>query len=326
MSRAPKQSRDDFSLAVKRDLRDRAGGLCSQPQCRASTVGADASTTDGVSVVGIAAHIRAAAPGGPRYDSSQTAADRASIKNAIWLCPRCAALIDKNNGRNFSVARLLEWKVSAEKKSATALLFSGSLSRPDWFDRIHYLQFINIPRLATMLGNPNLVADLQLDPRVGFREQGMRLAPIMGWLERALSNASIEALPLEQVLPPSEDLIGQIISFEGRCYTKNGVDAGQTVEPKLLANFDPKRSPHFYMKAGLTRVIFPYDPLWITTSTAYCDFRNGATRFAGLGLVKGVNDAATEMFVSPLVVAFPKNQFMQMFYEGWAAQDQGIGP
>lgn len=307
-------NRDEFSRAVIRDVRDRAGGRCSQPECRKATVGADQSSIDGVKIVGVAAHIRAASPGGPRYDPSQTQSDRTSIKNAIWLCGSCASLIDKNGGNDFPPDALERWKRQAEAQSSKALLFAGSLSRPDWLDRIHYAQFINVPRLGAMLGNSTLLAQLDLDSLRGFRGQGMATGRKAAWLEAALKRASVEALPLDQIIPPSDELVGQVVSFEHRCYTRNGVDAGKTVSPALLASFNEKRSPHFYIKSATTRFIFPYDPIWVTTSTAYGDFRAGHRLFAGLGLVKSVSDDLKQAIVSPLVVAFPRNQFMQAFY------------
>jgi hypothetical protein len=277
-------------------------------------VGADQSSTDGVKIIGIAAHIRAAAPRGPRYEASQNQAERTSIKNAIWLCGNCASLIDKNGGNDFSPKELEQWKRQSETKSFNALLFSGSLSRPDWLDRIHYAQFINIPRLGSMLGNSMLLDQLELDGSRGFRGEGMQVARKVAWLEAALKRASIEALPLDQIIPPGEEIVGQIISFEHRCYTRNGVDAGKTVSPTLLAKFNPKKSPHFYIKSATTKFVFPYDPIWVTTSTAYGDFRAGHRQFAGLGLVKSVRDDLTEAIVSPLIVAFPRNELMQAFY------------
>lgn len=308
------KQREDFSDAVKRAVRDRAASICSNPKCLTPTVGADPSTDDGVTVIGVAAHICAASPGGPRYRATQTAASRTGIGNAIWLCANCATLIDKNAGRNFSVDALQKWKKDAEQRSANALLFRASLIRPDWLDRIHYCEYLNVPRLGGMLGNPNLVDEVGLDGSKGFRGQGMQVGQAAYWVEQAVCRAAIEAIPLDDVLPPSDDVVGQLISFDHRCYTKNGVDAGRTVRPSLLANFDPKKSPHFYIKGGATKVIFPYDPAWVTTSTAYSEFRQGNVRFAGLGLVKRVSDDLSEMFVSPLMVAFPRNEFMQAFY------------
>lgn len=39
--------------------------------------------------LGSASHIAAAAPRGPRYNAKQSAANRKSIDNAIWLCQFC---------------------------------------------------------------------------------------------------------------------------------------------------------------------------------------------------------------------------------------------
>lgn len=308
------KSRDDFSEAVKRDVRDRAASRCSNPSCCAPTVGADSSTHEGVTTIGIAAHICAAAPGGPRYHLGQSASDRARITNAIWLCANCSTLIDKNSGRNFSVELLKKWKSVAERKSANALLFGGSRVRPDWLDRIHYCQFINVPRLGAMLGTPQLAEHVGLEIGRGFRGEGMRIGAVAHGIENAICRSDIKAIPLDQLLPPSEDLVGQVVSFNHNCFTKNGVNAGQTVKDELLANFDPKRSPHFYIKAGLAKIIFPYDPAWVTTSTAFCEFSQGRARFAGIGLVKRVSDDLNEVFVSPLFVAFPQNEFMHQFY------------
>lgn len=308
------QKRDDFSRAVIRDVRDRAGNLCSQPNCRKSTVGADHSSSDGVKIIGVAAHIRAASPGGPRFEASQTPAERGSIQNAIWLCGSCSILIDKNEGRDFSVQVLERWKREGEARSAKALLFGGSFRRPDWLDRIHYAQFINVPRLGAMLGNRDLVTVLALDAARGFRGEGYELGGKMQWIVSALAQSAIEAIPLDDVVPPSQEIVGQVISFEHQCYTRNGVDAGSSTDPKLLSKFDPNRSPHFYAKVGTSIAIFPYDPAWVTTSTAYGDFRGGRRKFAGIGIVKAVSEDASEVIISPLVVAFPRNEVMQAFY------------
>ena len=63
--------------------------------------------------IGVAAHITAAAPGGPRFDPSLNAEERQSLQNAIWLCQNCAKLIDNDTTR-FAVEVLRQWKAQAE--------------------------------------------------------------------------------------------------------------------------------------------------------------------------------------------------------------------
>jgi len=91
-------ARDDFSKSVVRTVGLRAGYTCSNPNCRKLTAGPHSNPAKHV-ITGEAAHIHAAAPGGPRYDSAQTPEQRKSITNAIWLCAVCAKKVDTDWAR-----------------------------------------------------------------------------------------------------------------------------------------------------------------------------------------------------------------------------------
>jgi hypothetical protein len=110
---------DDFPKLVKETLAKRVGTLCSNPQCSVPTYGPGGTATGGVSK-GAAAHIRAASPGGPRYDPDMLATDRKGIANGIWLCRSCADLIDNDSSR-FTVDILQRWKQVAEERARMAL-------------------------------------------------------------------------------------------------------------------------------------------------------------------------------------------------------------
>ena len=107
-----KKSRDDFTERTKLQIAKRAGWLCSFPTCRTPTVGA---TSDGKSEIniGTAAHICAAAPGGPRYDESMSLEERSSAANGIWMCRDHGKAIDSADPE-FAVERLRDWKRQAE--------------------------------------------------------------------------------------------------------------------------------------------------------------------------------------------------------------------
>lgn len=109
-------NRDDFSAQVKVALAKRAGYRCSNPSCRHATVG-PARDPHGVVMVGVAAHVTAAAPGGPRYDDSLTSEERRSIVNGIWCCRTCGTLIDADE-TGYSVELLQSWKAEAERRAA----------------------------------------------------------------------------------------------------------------------------------------------------------------------------------------------------------------
>lgn len=71
------------------------GGKCSNPNCRRETKGPHSNPQKRVSI-GEAAHITAAAEGGPRYNPDLTPEERSSIENGIWLCKSCARMIDSD--------------------------------------------------------------------------------------------------------------------------------------------------------------------------------------------------------------------------------------
>jgi hypothetical protein len=110
---------DDFSALVKKALADRVGHLCSNPDCRALTSGPQDDPAKAVNL-GVAAHITAASPGGPRYDPDLLPEERSSPSNGLWLCQNCAKLVD-NDVVRFPVGTLNKWKREAEEDSKKRL-------------------------------------------------------------------------------------------------------------------------------------------------------------------------------------------------------------
>jgi hypothetical protein len=107
------KQRDEFPLNVIRTVALRAGHVCSNPDCRLSTAGPHSDPAKAV-ITGQAAHICAAAEGGPRYKASQTTEERKSIRNAIWLCGNCNKKVD-TDWKAWPVSKLLQMKEEHEK-------------------------------------------------------------------------------------------------------------------------------------------------------------------------------------------------------------------
>lgn len=107
--------RDDFTKKTKEKLAHRAGYRCSKPDCGILTHGA-ASSDEGTINIGVAAHITAASPEGPRYDPKLNSDERKDCSNGIWLCQNHGKLIDSDES-HFSVQDLLSWKKQAERRS-----------------------------------------------------------------------------------------------------------------------------------------------------------------------------------------------------------------
>ncbi|HCG5509821.1 TPA: hypothetical protein NJ005_002784 [Vibrio parahaemolyticus] len=119
-------NRDEFPEKTKKILAERVAWHCSFPNCDAVTVGP--SNTDPTNKInnGIAAHITAAAEGGPRYDEKLSSEQRKSLDNGIWMCRQHGNLIDADYGK-YTVADLKKWKLEAEKRASQRLEASNSL-------------------------------------------------------------------------------------------------------------------------------------------------------------------------------------------------------
>ncbi|RZU46735.1 hypothetical protein EV700_1116 [Fluviicoccus keumensis] len=105
--------RDDFKQKTKQILAQRAAYRCSNPSCRVGTVGPHVDPNK-IVMTGAAAHIYAAAEGGPRYNPEQSSMERAAITNGIWLCRSCADKIDDDDVR-YPAKLLKKWKDEHEK-------------------------------------------------------------------------------------------------------------------------------------------------------------------------------------------------------------------
>ena len=158
--------RDDFSPSIKMLLAKRVGFSCSNPDCQQITTGPSSDPRKAINI-GVAAHITAAAPGGPRYDATLSQEERKNPENGIWLCQKCAKLVDSDQQR-YSSAILRKWKLIAE--SQTLGLIQGS--------------YLPIGRIST---KPSVVVlSNQLDKLAmqisGEIEQGLELMRI-AWRE-----------------------------------------------------------------------------------------------------------------------------------------------
>jgi hypothetical protein len=116
--------RDEFKQVTKDLIADRAGPRCSKPDCGCETIGA-AQGHDGVINIGVAAHITAASPDGPRYDPSLTSEARRDASNGIWLCQTHGKAVD-SDAQHFTVTILRKWKHDAERRSFLAVTAPGA--------------------------------------------------------------------------------------------------------------------------------------------------------------------------------------------------------
>lgn len=159
-------NRDDFSEPTKRTLAERVGWRCSFPNCGQITVGPSLSDSSARINNGVAAHICAASPNGPRFDPLMTSEQRKHIDNGIWMCRDHGSLID-SDFLIYSVSQLKEWKLQAESLAHTALsnpFMRLSINDPYEENVLRnrvaitsYYQDVNSFRLFSSLDRKNLV-------------------------------------------------------------------------------------------------------------------------------------------------------------------------
>lgn len=114
---------DDFKERVKKLLAHRAGHVCSNPACSQPTSGPSDSPKS-ISNVGEGAHISGARPGSARYDPAMTSEARGAFENGIWLCSKCAKMIDDDAVR-YTVALLQDWKKAREQSARVSVEGGG---------------------------------------------------------------------------------------------------------------------------------------------------------------------------------------------------------
>lgn len=114
------KNRDNFTQKTIQLLGKRVNYVCSNPDCRRGTIAASTGNESYINT-GVASHICAAAPRGPRYDFKTTPEERKSIDNGIWLCQTCSKLIDSDE-TNYSIKKLNEWKLAAENRALEGLV------------------------------------------------------------------------------------------------------------------------------------------------------------------------------------------------------------
>jgi hypothetical protein len=297
--------RDDFSAAVKRKLAETVRFECSNPDCQAATIGPGAKKGSTVNV-GVAAHITAASPKGPRYNKKLTSRQRKSFGNGIWLCQTCGKAVDSDKSRH-TVPELRLWKQRAEQEANFRLGVTKSNSHfkllPD--DQTMYINIRRFQELAQR--NHVHVGPCSFKPNMLLLALGGALSSFVIAHERALKTLYPEALPISLIKTASgrQRAVGHLVHFVGYFRSKNAPRLRRDGSVPVIHPSGNLTKDHFaYKKYGPTRLVLPLDSLWFASHSSVGFFR-GISRIPIRGLARVHSVKNGDVIASPLWLALP---------------------
>ncbi len=209
----------------------------------------------------------------------------------------------------YTVAVLTKMKLAHQKWVETSLSPS-----PVWDTKLFHLYYINVPRLSLLSSLHGISLEAPQYGRISaLHELGWELNALMSSFKNLLQNVQLKAAPLDFAVR-ERDANGMVVSFNHTFRTKNIAipKPGQSFE--TLCTGDLKRDAHIHCKLGGCKVIANIDRRWITTTTAFCQFRLRRNRFASLGFVNNIDSLAKTMYITPYVIGMPSNPSTETLY------------
>jgi hypothetical protein len=268
-----KSERHDFYAPTRRVIAERGGYRCAHPSCGAPTVGPALVDKGGTARIGMAAHIHAASPEGPRYKKRQTEAQRRSAENGLWMCQSCGTVIDSDDSGH-TAEELREWKEVAELRAKAEL---GLASNPALFRLRHGDQttYINLPRFHEMAKAKGFnVNNLPSSNRPLLESEG-RLAAIVLTLEGVLERMKPEAIPITNIKNKNqcEAVVGKLVSFKGRFRSSKAPRIRDHGIPEYHPSGDINRDHVIKKTFGAIQLVLPLDSFWYASQSSVGFFR-----------------------------------------------------
>lgn len=299
-----KGTRHDFVPGTRKVIAERSGYRCANPSCGAFTVGPALVSSDGSARVGMAAHIHAASPEGPRYKKDQTEAERKSAENGLWMCETCGKLVDSDESGH-TAEELREWKQTAERRAKAELGFANSkaLFRLRDGDQTTY---INLPRFHEMATAKGFHLTGLPSFNCPLLSSGIQLASIVFALEGVLEQMRLEAVPITHVKNKDQcdAIVGRVVSFKGRFRSSNAPRIRNGDIPAYHPTGDVDRDHVIRKTFGPVELVLPLDSFWYASQSSIGFFRaKGYIPVHGVGRVHRVLDGC--IIASPFWMALP---------------------
>lgn len=225
----------DFTARTVDLIAKRAAFICSNPDCRVTTIGPN-FISEKTTMIGEAAHIFGARPDSARYDNTMSDVARAEITNAIWLCRNCHRRVDRDEAA-FTADLLFAWREDHDRFIDAKLGHRSDALRLELEDS-HLAQFAHYPPLIRriLIDRPEgwewrLTAELMrhlnqsLFRRLRNLNDGLYTKPIehiadgevMDWITNRLDE-------MQNLVPPLANLLDHLSASWGKPGEPGDVD------------------------------------------------------------------------------------------------------
>ncbi len=251
--------------------------------------------------VGEIAHIIGENEGSARFSNKLTLEERNQEENLMLLCANHHTEID-NDEIKYTITTL-----NSIKTKHIDWVNKNLNKKEKWEINISQFTYLNIPRLleiSELSGNQVDVSGYENCE--SLHSMGWNLNRILLQFERIIPTLNVESISIDQITL-SEKVIGNVVSFNSiRFRTKNIVG-----QPELAHNIefvgDLSKDPHIYTDVAGIKFVFMINSKWITTTTAFVQFRSGQVVFSGIGRIVNIDFDSNIIYCTPLTIGIPKS-------------------
>lgn len=283
----------NISEKVLKLLWAKSGGKCAFPGC-----GLDLISEEG-SVIGENCHIIARKESGARGKEQIDEDEINSEENLILLCRNHHKIVDDFPDK-YTVQILRQYKKQHEENIRMKL----SRGKP-WNVNFSQIYYMNIKRIGMLAAQQGIWLQNEIENNYCLHSLGWELNNLMYKIESLIEALEISAGELTDDWRQLK--LGQFVTINGNFYTKNVPLASDVCSNKYYATGDLKKDAHLHRKYGSKKCILTLDPRWLTTSTAFVNFKSGRVDVAGFGLITSMDDK--KMIITPYVLGVPKCSF-----------------
>lgn len=287
-----------YTEKTKKLLWGKSGCVCAFPGCHKALIGNEGD------IQGEMCHIVARNKGGPRWRGNFEG-DISGEENLILLCAEHHKLVD-DFPQKYTEELLHQYKRNHEDE-VKARINSGQ----PWKVNFSQIYYMNLPRIEMLAAVEGINFNSNVQAGKGLHNLGWDLNYLLLGVSDLMNRMSFHAAPLNTEWRNLH--IGQIVEINDKFRTKNVPGVDVVDKNKYHPKGDLQRDAHLYSDNEYVRRILTIDPHWLTTTTAFVNFRSGWIDVAGLGLITCIDKVQKRIIITPYVLGVPKSGYDDLF-------------